>query len=120
MVLIVRSSPTAADSRSAHDPNWTDPEAGKITLKDYSDRWLKSQVGLRPKARLSVESLLRSRILPSLGTYSVGSIRHSTVTSWLAELEGDKLSVSRIRQAYGVLSRIRGQAPHGQASRYSG
>ena len=85
---------------------WADPEAGQVTLGEVAERWSRQQGHLRPKALLSVESLLRSRVLPRWGAVQVASIRPSDIRTWVSDLLGEGLSASRVRQAYGVLSRV--------------
>lgn len=43
---------------------WVDPEAGKITVAEFSERWYATTVALKPKTRAGYRSLLDSRILP--------------------------------------------------------
>jgi integrase len=63
-------------------------------------------VNLKPKTRASYESLLRSRILPSFENVALAAIQPSTVKHWIAELEADGLSASRVRQAYNLFGAI--------------
>lgn len=59
---------------------------------------------LKPKTIRSYESLLASRIVPSLGAYPIGSIVPSDVQAWVNEMMSEGLSASRIRQAHVVVS----------------
>ena len=53
-------------SRTSHG-TWIDPNAGLISLEEYSEAWLAAKSRLKPKTRQGYLSLLRSRILPELG-----------------------------------------------------
>jgi integrase len=84
--------------------DWTDPSAGRVTLYDWSSAWLLTVVStLKPKTIASYESLLRSRILPVLGSRTLASLRPSDVEAWIGQMQVDGLSPSRIRQAHVVL-----------------
>jgi hypothetical protein len=46
---------------------YVDPAAGKMTVGEWSAKWMHSQVQLKPKTRSSYESLLRCWVLPRWG-----------------------------------------------------
>jgi integrase len=82
-----------------------DPALGKISLGEWSTRWLRAVApGLKPKTLASYESLLASRILPAFGDWPITRLRPSDVDGWVAEMRADGLSPSRIRQGHVVLS----------------
>jgi integrase len=91
---------------------WIDPNAGKITVRDWGDRWFTSaRSTLKAKTVGSYESLLRTTIYPTFGDMDVAAIKPIQVAEWVAELRrrksartGKPLSASRVRQAYRVLS----------------
>lgn len=86
---------------------WTDPALARTHLDEWAERWLASvRPTLKPKTAESYASLLRSRILPELGSYPLGSVRPSDVAEWLATMQAAGLSPSRIRQAHVVLSQL--------------
>lgn len=86
---------------------WTDPALAKMRLDEWSERWLASvRPTLKPKTAETYASLLRSRILPGLGAFPIGAVRPSDVAEWLARMQADGLSPSRIRQAHVVLSQM--------------
>jgi integrase len=87
--------------------DWTDPALGKMRLGEWSERWLTSvRPTLKPKTAESYASLLRSRILPDLGSFSLGALRPSDVARWIGTMQEDGLSASRIRQAHVVLGQL--------------
>jgi hypothetical protein len=60
---------------------WTDPNAGKITVRDWIERWLSLQdVGISTVE--SREYLIRPFIRPSFGTCELGSLTTEDITRW--------------------------------------
>ncbi|GAB2575726.1 site-specific integrase [Streptomyces capparidis] len=89
------------------DGRWLDPADGKTTVGEWAEQWL-SSVGpqLKLKTRASYRSLINSRITPCFGQMGVADVRPIMVAQWVADMTGQGLSASRIRQAYRVLSQI--------------
>lgn len=91
---------------------WVDPNAGKITVREWGDRWFASaRATLKAKTVGSYESLLRTMIYPTFGDTDIATVKPIQVVEWVATLQrrksartGKPLSASRIRQAYRVLS----------------
>ena len=78
---------------------------GQIRLEEWTDRWLETvRPALKPKTVRSYESLLVSRVAPTLGGFPIASIVPSDVQAWVNEMMSEGLSASRIRQAHVVLS----------------
>src|SRR4051812_22289846 len=65
---------------------WLDPEAGKIKLSDYADRWLAERPDLRPRTKEQYEILLRRHIAPTLGDVELSKLSPSRIRSWHAAL----------------------------------
>ena len=69
---------------------YVDPTAGKITLKEYAEKWRAVQVH-RPTTVAQVETNLRRHVYPQLGDRPLGGIRPSELQAWVrgrtAELE---------------------------------
>src|SRR5439155_22670809 len=79
---------------------WIDPRLSAIRLEDWSERWLATKSGtIKPKTTESYGSLLRSRILPAFGSWPLSALRPSDVAAWIADMQLDGVSASRIRQA---------------------
>lgn len=84
---------------------WVDPALGQISLEEWASRWLETaRPALKPKTVRSYESLLASRVVPTLGTYRIAGIAPSDVQAWVNDMMSEGLSASRIRQAHVVLS----------------
>lgn len=82
---------------------WLDPDLGQIRLDRWSERWMASRADLKPKTRAGYASLLRSRILPIFGQRPISGIRPLDVQEWIAGLQVEGVSPSRIRQAAHLL-----------------
>jgi len=84
---------------------WVDPKRTQLTFEEWARSWLKSTVHLKPKTRVGYESLLKSHVLPKFGGLRLDEIERLDIQQWIAALYDDRrLSPSRIRQAYQVLS----------------
>jgi integrase len=87
--------------------DYIDPRAGKATVAHWADKWLGAvRSTLKPKTAASYESLLRSRVLPSLGHRRISKLKPSDVQDWIGKLQAERLSASRIRQAHVVLRQV--------------
>jgi len=96
---------------------WTDPAAGKETLRTYATRWERIQVSAEGTARI-VDNALRVHILPRLGDMPLGSIRRSDVQAFVKALEEKEvrpateelpartMSPGTVRNIYEVLARV--------------
>jgi integrase len=86
---------------------WVDPALGRVRVDDWTTRWLDgARPTLKPKTVAAYESLLRSRILPALGSYALSALRPSDIAAWIGAMQADHLSASRIRQAHVVLTQL--------------
>lgn len=92
---------------------WVDPEAGRIKLGDFAERWYATTVPLKPKTRSGYRSLLDSRILPYTGDLQLRQVHPILIREWVADLQEDGLSASRIRQARNVLHSVFNMAVDG-------
>lgn len=92
---------------------WIDPAAGRIRLSEAAERWYTTTASLKPKTRNGYRSLLDSRILPYLGDLQLRQVDPVMVREWVADLQEDGLSASRIRQARNVLHAVFNMAVDG-------
>ena len=83
---------------------YVDPGAGKLTVEEWSTRWLHRQVQLKPKTRSSYESLLRCWVLPRWGPVPLNKVTFSGVAEWIGTMHSTGLSASRTRQAYHLMT----------------
>lgn len=86
---------------------WVDPNAGKISVVEWGERWLASvRESLKPKTFASYESLFRALVVPAFGNRELRLVRPINVAEWITAMKRRNLSASRIRQAHVVLSQI--------------
>jgi hypothetical protein len=50
---------------------WSDPRLGQTTVAEWADRWLSTIVDLKPKTQAWYEAMLRTHVLPELGSIPV-------------------------------------------------
>jgi integrase len=83
---------------------WIDPRAGKTTLSEYADEWLKQRNDLAVRTRELYSYLLDHYILPSLGSSTLVGLAPSKIRSWHSELARDHSSTAA--KSYRLLSTI--------------
>lgn len=84
-----------------------DPRAGQTTVSHWADRWFKAASGnLKVKTAAGYASLLKTKILPRLGGLPLSAVKPITVAEWIADLQREGLSPSRVRQSYRLFSQI--------------
>ena len=90
---------------------WVAPEKGRVTLSDYSWKWLDTRLTmrgerLRPKTRELYEAFLRLHILPTLGEVPLGKLTTTTIRAWHSELLADGPGASSVAKCYRLLRTI--------------
>ncbi|WP_068920976.1 tyrosine-type recombinase/integrase [Planobispora rosea] len=85
---------------------WTDPDRGKIKLKDYAETWISQRPGLRPRTVDLYRWLLKKHITPYLGNAPVGKLSTAMIRQWRADLLGNGVSVSVASKAYRLLRAV--------------
>ncbi len=85
---------------------WVEPRLGRVTFREWVERWRETAIHLKPKTVEGYESLLRCHLLPEFGALSLAGITTPRVKSWVAVLGGKDLSASRVRNAYRLFSMI--------------
>lgn len=65
---------------------WIDPARGRVTLVEYTDRWLGERSGIAPRTREIYKSLLCVHILPALGASQLGRLDPGEIRRWHASL----------------------------------
>jgi integrase len=83
---------------------YVDPGRARITVGEWSRRWLETKVDLKPSTRTRYAGLLRVNVLPSWGDVRLADVTHEGVAAWVAELTASGLSAATVRQAHRVLS----------------
>lgn len=69
--------------------NLIDPNAGKVTLRAYAERWLAERKDLKQTTRSKYEGLLDRHILPTFGAHRIRDITVEEVATWFYNLKGN-------------------------------
>jgi integrase len=86
---------------------WLDPGAGKVSVADYSVRWIRERPQLRPRTVELYEGLLRNHINPSLGATQMNQLTSARVREWRAiMLRGGKPGATAVAKCYRLLHAI--------------
>ena len=96
--------------RERNRGEWVDPAMGKVTVAEWSVRYLRTKQHLKPYTLAGYSSLLRNQLLPAFGDIPLSRIQPIHVREWVAELQAAGLSASRTRQAYYLLRGMLGYA----------
>jgi integrase len=83
---------------------YVDPRSGRVTFREYAERWRQSQVH-RPSTQLYIEGNLRRHAYPALGDRPLSSIRPSDVQAWVKSMT-ERLAPSTVGTVHGVVSGI--------------
>lgn len=84
---------------------YVDPAAGRITFRQYAEKWLSTQT-TDLTTRESVESSIRGHAIPYLGSRPLGSFRPEHIRDWLSMLERSVPASSYRRVIYNNVSTI--------------
>lgn len=83
---------------------YVDPGRSRITVSDWSRRWLETKVDLKPSTKARYAGLLRVNVLPHWRDVRLADVTHEGVAAWVAELSASGLAAATVRQAHRVLS----------------
>lgn len=86
---------------------YVDPNAGKITFKEYAEQWRVVQMH-RQSTAVRTESILRNHAYPAFGHLEISEIRPGDIQAWVKKLLSGKrpLSASTVANLHGVVSGI--------------
>lgn len=91
---------------SKHRGNFISESDGQVTVGELGADWLLAHsITLKPSTAHSEDSAWRVHVEPAWGSRKIGSIRHTEVTKWVAELSKTR-SASTVKRAHGLLSAI--------------
>ena len=86
---------------------WVNPMAGKVTLREYSTKWLEQRPDLRPRTVELYEGELRLHILPVLGDLELAKLTPTKVRDWhSALLKADRPGNTTVAKCYRLLHAI--------------
>jgi hypothetical protein len=81
--------------------SYVDPKDGRVTILDYGDSWIDTQVW-RPSTQVRVEGVLKNYVIPTLGDRPLSSVRTTEVQAFVKDLTLT-LAPSTVCATYGVL-----------------
>lgn len=85
--------------------DWLDPEAGKISLNEYAERWTRER-DLKARSREEYERNLRLHVRPFLGDRALNSITSQHIRTWRSDRLGDGVGKSTVAKTYRILHAI--------------
>ncbi|XVQ86992.1 tyrosine-type recombinase/integrase [Microbispora siamensis] len=85
---------------------WTDPDRGKVRLRDYAENWISQRPGLRPRTVDLYRWLLNKHVTPYLGAAQLGKLSTAMIRQWRADLLANGVSVSVAAKAYRLLRAV--------------
>jgi integrase len=83
---------------------YVDPRSGRVTFREYAERWRSAQVH-RPSTQEHVEERLRRHVYPVLGDRPISSIRASHIQAWIKSLS-EQLAPSTAVVVHRIVSSI--------------
>jgi integrase len=89
------------------------PEAGRVGLAEWAERWYRTTADLKPGTRRTYRQLLDNQVLPHFGGATLAGIDRLAVREWVAVLVEGGLSASRVRNAHQVLGQVLDAAVEG-------
>ena len=84
---------------------YIDPARSRVTVGEWTDRWLAGQAHLKPTTRERYEGIVRRHVRPRWGTTRLADVTHADVQSWVTSLT-DGLEPATVRKVHRVLSLI--------------
>jgi len=93
-------------SASLLSGTYVDASTGRVTVAEWSTRWLDAQVALKPSTRAGYAGVLRRYVLPKWASHQLAQVQPAAIAAWVAELSTQGLAPSTIRHAHRVLSMI--------------
>lgn len=84
---------------------YIDPDAGRITFREYAEQWRKDQLHHRPSTSAQAESRLRLWVYPELGDRPMSSIRRSDVQR-VVTLAAVKLAPATVAVVYSYVASV--------------
>ncbi|MDH2388669.1 site-specific integrase [Streptomyces sp. HNM0663] len=84
---------------------YIDPSAGRVTFRQYAEKWLETQT-TDVTTRSSVVVQIRSHAIPYLGSRPLGSFQPQHIRDWLSELERAVPASSYRRVIYNSVSTV--------------
>ncbi|MHA3701477.1 tyrosine-type recombinase/integrase [Jatrophihabitans sp. YIM 134969] len=100
---------------------WVDPGRGRVTVSEWSQRWLEAQSHLKPSTHERYAGILREHVVPRWGAVRLVDVGHADVQAWITGLmssprsqRGDRdlvltttsISAATVRKVHQVFSLV--------------
>jgi integrase len=89
---------------------YVDPKLGRVTVGDWSARWLASKANIKASTRDRYAGILATHVGPAWGTVRLVDVAHADVQSWISSLSAAGLSAGSVHKVHRVLSMVLGLA----------
>jgi integrase len=86
--------------------SYIDPAAGRLTVGQWSTRWLASQSHLKPSTTARYEGIVARHVMPTWGDVPLSGVSHADVAAWVTRLSASGLAGSTVRYIHRVLALI--------------
>jgi integrase len=86
--------------------DWLNPDAGRVSFKDYAEAWVSERPGLRVKTIERYEGVVRLHLVPTLGALGVGDIKEPHVRKWRKKLVDNGVGEATLAKSYRLLKAI--------------
>ncbi|GAA3134539.1 tyrosine-type recombinase/integrase [Streptosporangium carneum] len=86
--------------------DWSNPDLGKVSFKEYGSDWVNERPGLRPKTMQLYEGLFRLHLVLTFGNCTVGEIKAAHVRKWRKALLDGGVGPVTVAKAYRLLKAI--------------
>ncbi|HEV7932354.1 MAG TPA: site-specific integrase [Actinomadura sp.] len=86
--------------------DWLNPDAGRVSFREYAQAWVSERPNLRPKTVERYEGLIRLYLVPTFGNSAVGDIKEPHVRRWRKTLLDSGVGPVTLAKAYRLLKTI--------------
>lgn len=84
--------------------SYVDPGAGKLTVGDWSKRWLATQGHLKPSTKARYDGIVSKQIKPRWSSTPLSQVKHSDINGWVSDLSAGPLAAATVRYVYRVFA----------------
>jgi integrase len=85
--------------------SYIDPALARLTVGEWSQRWMAGQAHLKPSTRERYAGIVREHIDPRWSRVRLADVSHTEVQSWVMNLSAQR-SAATVRKVHRVLSLI--------------
>jgi integrase len=94
----------ASVESAKHRGEWIDPALARITVGEWAERRLNTQVQLKPQTLERYRRIVRVQVLPQWRRVPLSAVTHADVAAWVASMQAEGYAGSTIRQVHRVFS----------------